>query len=374
VLVRPISGVSGSGPDVCASAGAAGPEGADATASIVRGVIPDAETPTTPPHRISVVIPVYQGERTLAGVIAELVPYASPFTTPDGHEAVVTEVLLVHDHGPDGSAETMREQAALHPWVRTLWLSRNFGQHPATLAGMASSGGDWIVTMDEDGQHDPAAIGSLLDTAMATGRPLVYAEPTNAAPHGALRNIASKGAKVVIEKLFGGKDASSYQSFRLVLGEVGRSTAAFAGSGVYLDVALGWIAGSPATCPVGLRDESGRASGYSTRRLLSHFWRMVISSGTRPLRVVSFVGVAFGLGGLLLALWLVIQYFLGEQAPAGWTSSIVVMLVSTGAVLFALGVIAEYIGVSVNMAMGKPIYLIVSDPGAGPLGRRPRSR
>lgn len=320
------------------------------------------------------VIPVYQGERTLAAVIAELDPYTSSFTTPDGHEAVVTEVLLVHDHGPDNSAQTMRELAEQYRWVRTLWLSRNFGQHPATLAGMASSGGDWIVTMDEDGQHDPAAIADLVDTAVRTGRSVVYAEPTNAAPHGFLRNIASRGAKFVIEKLFGGTDASAYQSFRLVLGEVGRSAAAFAGSGVYLDVALGWIAGSPATCPVGLRSEGDRASGYSTRRLLSHFWRMVISSGTRPLRVVSLIGVAFGLGGILLALWLVVAHFAGGTEPAGWTSSIVVMLVSTGAVLFALGVIAEYIGVAVNMAMGKPIYLIVSDPGAGPLGRSPRSK
>lgn len=325
-------------------------------------------------HRISVVVPVYQGEHTLAGVVGELEPYTSPFTTPDGHEAVVAEVLLVHDHGPDGSAAAMREQAAKHSWVRTLWLSRNFGQHPATLAGMASSGGDWIVTMDEDGQHDPAMIGALLDTALETGRPVVYAEPLNAAPHGVLRNLASRGAKVVIEKLFGGKDATRYQSFRLVLGEIGRSTAAFAGSGVYLDVALGWIAGSPATCPVALRDEHGRASGYSPRRLASHFWRMVLSSGTRPLRAVSFIGVGFGVGGILLALWLVIRRLTGGPVPEGWTSSIVVTLVSTGVVLFALGVIAEYIGVAVNMAMGKPIYLLVSDPGAGPMGRRAPTR
>ena len=57
--------------------------------------------------------------------------------------------------------------------------------------------------------------------------------------------------------------------------------------------------------------------------------------------------------------------------PEGWTSTMVVVLLSTGAILFSLGVIAEYIGVAVNMAMGKPLYLIVSDPHDGPLGRRP---
>ncbi len=87
-------------------------------------------------------------------------------TTPGGLPFRVAEVLLVNDCGPDDSAGVMRRLEREHPWVRTIWLSRNFGQHAATLAGMASSGGDWIVTMDEDGQHDPADIPTLLDVAM----------------------------------------------------------------------------------------------------------------------------------------------------------------------------------------------------------------
>lgn len=326
------------------------------------------------PHHLSVVIPVYQGEHSLAEVVDELAAYTEPFTTPAGHAAVVSEVLLVHDHGPDDSPRTMRELTEKHTWVRSLWLSRNFGQHPATLAGMASSGGDWIVTMDEDGQHDPAAIGALLDVAMTTRRGVVYAQPTNSAPHAVWRNVASRTSKRLIELVLGGTDTTSYQSFRLVLGEYGRSTAAFAGSGVFLDVALGWVAGPPATCPVELRSEHGRRSGYSTRRLLSHFWRMVLSSGTRGLRAVSLLGVAFALVGFCMALWLVLRHFFGNATPAGWTSTIVIVLVSTGAVLFSLGVIAEYLGVAVNMAMGKPAYLLVSDPDAGPLGKRPQRR
>jgi undecaprenyl-phosphate 4-deoxy-4-formamido-L-arabinose transferase len=62
-----------------------------------------------------------------------------------------------------------------------------------------------------------------------------------------------------------------------------------------------------------------------------------------------------------------------HPAPTeGWTSLIVVILISTGAILFSLGVIAEYVGVAVNMAMGKPLYLITQDPAEGPLGRRRR--
>jgi len=322
-------------------------------------------------HDVTVVVPVYRGERTLPALVAELLPMEKPFLTPHGHLARVAEVILVHDHGPDDSAQVMRELAAVHPLVRPIWLSRNFGQHAATLAGMASSGGDWILTLDEDGQHDPRYLPAMLDVAMAEQANVVYARPTTVAPHGHLRNIASRGSKWLIDMLVGGSSASYYQSFRLVLGELGRSVAAYSGAGVYLDVALGWVAGDVVTCPVVLREEGDRTSGYSTRALLSHFWRMVLTSGTRPLRFVSVMGVLFALLGVVVALVLVVSRLLGADVIQGWTSTMVVVLVSTGAVLFSLGVVAEYLGVAVNMAMGKPLYLIVQDPMLGPIGRRP---
>ncbi len=114
----------------------------------------------------------------------------------------------------------------------------------------------------------------------------------------------------------------------------------------------------------------GRRSGYSARTLLSHFWRMVLTGGTRGLRLVSLLGVVFSLIGLLVAVFVVYRRLTSPDPTQGWASLIVVVLISTGAILFSLGVIAEYVGVAVNMAMGKPLYLITQDPEDGPLGRR----
>lgn len=321
-------------------------------------------------HLVSVVIPVYRGERHLPAVLADLDALTGTLTTPAGVPYRVAEVLMVHDCGPDGSARVMRELEEQYPVARSIWLSRNFGQHAATLAGMASAGGDWIVTLDEDGQHDPQFIAGMLDVALAEQSSVVYARPTNRPPHSALRNVTSRGAKRVVKALSGGADASVFNSYRLILGEVGRSVAAYAGSGVYLDIALGWVAGQVTTAPVELRDEGERESGYSLRTLLSHFWRMVLTGGTRGLRMVSVLGVAFAFLGFLLAAFLVYRQLTAPAPVQGWTSLIVVVLICTGVILFSLGVIAEYVGVAVNMAMGKPLYLITQDPTDGPLGRR----
>jgi len=325
---------------------------------------------TTDAHTVSIVVPVYRGELHLRALVAEIADLVAVHETPDGNPYRVVEAILVHDCGPDASAPIIRELAAEHSWVRPVWLSRNFGQHPATIAGMASSCGEWIVTMDEDGQHDPADIAGLLDSAIRHQASLVYAAPTNAAPHSWFRNATSRSAKWVLNLLSTGADASQFHSFRLVLGEVGRSVAAYVGQGVYLDVALSWVARNPVTSPVRLRDEGERQSGYNTRTLLSHFWRMVLTTGTRALRLVSLLGVAFALFGILLAVALVVDRLNGGDVPKGWTSQIVVTLVMGGLTLFSLGVVAEYIGVAVNMAMGRPLYLITGDPKSGPLGRR----
>jgi glycosyltransferase involved in cell wall biosynthesis len=322
------------------------------------------------PHRVSIVIPVYQGELTLGALVQEIAPLTVATLTAAGNEFQVVEVLLVNDHGPDRSDEVIRELAAAHDFIRPVWLSRNFGQHPATMAGMASSSGDWIVTMDEDGQHDPADIGDFLDVALKQGSQLVYADPVNRPPHNMLRNGGSRLAKWVFATFLTGKSDSIFQSYRMVLGEIGRSVAAYAGSGVYLDVAMGWVAGPAAACPVRLRDEGARKSGYSARALLSHFVHLVLSSGTRALRMVSALGVLFAVAGIGYAIYLLAVRLTSSAIPQGWTSTMVVVLLSTGAVLFSLGVIAEYVGVAVNMAMGKPLYLIVGDPKDGPLGRK----
>ena len=321
-------------------------------------------------HAVSVVVPVYQGEHTLPMLIKEVAPLTSVVKTPSGHAMRVAEVVLVYDHGPDHSAATIRSLVDEYGFIRPLWLSRNYGQHAATLAGMASSGGDWIVTLDEDGQHDPADIVRFLDVAIAQQVSVVYADPTNAASHGAMRNAASRSTKWIFSRLLSSGELITFESFRLVLGEIGRSVAAYAGPGVFLDVALSWVNGRVASCPVRLRHETDRPSGYSLRRLLSHWWRMVLTSGTRALRLVSALGAGFAVVGVVLAAVLAVLRLTSGTEVAGWTSVMVVALVGIGAILFALGVIAEYVGVAVNMAMGKPLYLIVGDTEDGPLGAR----
>jgi len=313
-------------------------------------------------HDISVVIPVYAGSQTLRPLIQELLPYLSLSTSPDGHSFRLHEVILVWDHGPGGADQTIRDLCAEHEFIKPVWLSRNFGQHPATLAGVTASSGTWIVTMDEDGQQDPGFFGALLDAALRDSAQLVYADPQDSVPHSAARNAASRTAKWLFVRLLAGRDFENFNSYRLIYGEIGRSVAAYTGPGVYLDVALSWVVSTVTTTPVINRVEGRPASNYSFSRLLGHFGRLVVSTGTRPLLFVSLLGAVFVVLGAILSIYVIVESFLGDVPVGGWASTFVAILVVGGATLLSLGIIAQYVGASANMSLGKPLYVTVRDP------------
>ncbi len=326
---------------------------------------PDPDSPEV--CGVSVVVPVYRGEQTVAGLVRELDEFATTTTTPGGLRFRVTEIVLVHDCGPDGSDLVLQRLARENPLVRVIWLSRNYGQDAATIAGMAAARGGWIVTMDEDGQHDPACITEFLDTAYRQRADLVYSRPTNTRPHGPLRNLTSRGAKFVLATLFAFPDSTRFESFRLIRGDIGRRLAEVAANGAYLDVALTWVVGRTATTPVRLRSEGRPESGYNYRRLFSLFWKMVLCTGTRGLRVVSLLGVTLAAAGTILATVIIWSAVTGDDGnPEGWASIIVVLLLCSGALLFSLGLIAEYLGVVLHVLVGKPLYLTIESPTPRP--------
>lgn len=309
---------------------------------------------------VAIVVPVYQGEASLPRLVDDILRASVRWDEPD---LALAEIVLVYDGAIDDSAAVMRRLEDTHDLVRAVWLSRNFGQHAATLAGIASTMSRWVVTMDEDGLHDPAHIATLVRTARAEGSALVYGLPESGAPHASWRNLTSRGAKWVGRLLLGDEVPKTFSSYRLLDGEIGRALAAYSGHGTFLDVALAWVTDRSGQACVPYRDEyRGGRSGYRLHSLLSHFRRLVITAGTRPLRMVSTLGILATAGSLVMAVVVLVGRLTGSVETAGWASLMVAVSLFSGLVLLALGVVAEYLGVTISMASGRPSYLIVSGP------------
>ncbi|MFM8313408.1 MAG: glycosyltransferase family 2 protein [Deltaproteobacteria bacterium] len=307
---------------------------------------------------VSVVVPVYRGEKTLKKLVDEITLLKS---TEDPNQFIhILEIILVWDGAQDNSAEVMKDLAQQNPLVKNVWLSRNFGQHAATLAGVARSRGDWVATLDEDGLHSPHDIRRLLKTAWEGSYQLVYGISTEKAPHTAFRNTSSRLAHWIFKSMLSNENRGDFSSFRIIRGDVGRSLSAYCGAGVYLDVALQWVTLTSGSCPISLRKEWRPSRSYSPYRLMSHFRRLVLSSPGTPLRAISMMGLMTIFLSLGLTGWALYQKLTGNVPVQGWTSLFILISFLFGVLMVSIGILAEYIGLILSISMGKPLYLVQS--------------
>jgi glycosyltransferase involved in cell wall biosynthesis len=304
---------------------------------------------------LDVVIPLYDGGETIERVVDELILSTKKLN--------LKAIYLVWDAGSQESVLAAQRLAVKYRKVKPLWLSRNYGEHAAVLAGLGETTADWVITVDEDGQHNPNDIQKLLEKATQSNSQVVYGIDLKGSPHAWWRKIGSKFAHWIAGKLFP-KDLSKidFSSFRLIDGEIARKISDQTGPGTYVDVALTWFCGGFETVETDFRSELRPPKNYSLSKLIALFWRMVISSGTKPLRLVSITGIFTSILGIVLAVIFIIERINNPQLPLGWASVMVVILFLGGLVLIALGVIAEYLGLVVTMAMGKPTYSKSNSP------------
>ena len=113
---------------------------------------------TAPAPTVSVVVPVYRGSKSI-GQLQQRIDVALA-ATPGDHE-----IIFVDDRGGDNSWEVIEALSRAPPHVHGVRLSRNFGQHAATLCGISHARGEWIVTIDEDLEQPPESIPAMLEKA-----------------------------------------------------------------------------------------------------------------------------------------------------------------------------------------------------------------
>jgi polyisoprenyl-phosphate glycosyltransferase len=312
---------------------------------------------------LSVVIPVYSGENYIEELVVQLENLKM------GWEKLnlpiqIGEAIFVNDGAIDRSEEVIARCSLNRPWIVNLPLSKNFGQHPATMAGILHSSGDWIVTIDEDLQHPPQQIPSLLALAVAGSHDVVYVNSTNGVHRSVKRDIGSKFVKSMFSKLTGNRAFGQISSFRLIRGTVARAASSVCSFDAYFDVVLSWFTDRTTSISIPLEDcryiESGK-SGYNYRSLVSHARRLAITSHLKILRLGALLGfsvVALSLVGGV-ALFVAKLLFPNSIEAVGWTSIMLSQAFFNGLTLFLLGIVLEFLSVLVLKAHGRPLFFVI---------------
>lgn len=309
---------------------------------------------------ISVVVPVYNSEQIIPQFVARLEPVLCALTPR-------FELILVNDGSRDGSWNVIRDVAAQHPWVRGMNLMRNYGQHNALLAGIRAARGDVIVTMDDDLQHPPDQIPKLL-AKLTEGYDVVYGTPETE-QHDLGRVLASRITKLALQSAMGSAIARHVSAFRAFRARVCESFAGYRSPFVCIDVLLTW--GTTRFAAVVVRHDARLvgASNYTVRKLVVHALNMMTGFSTVPLQLASIVGFVFTFVGLGVFGYVVGRYVIQGGSVPGFPFLASIIAMFSGAQLFALGILGEYLARMHFRTMERPAYVVAASAGCEDAGK-----
>lgn len=315
------------------------------------------------PLTLTTVTPVYSGARYLPELVEALARVRTDWELTK-FPVRIQEAIFVTDDPIDSSVEVLLELERQHPWVRVVQLSRNFGQHAATVAGILQSTGDWVATLDEDLQHHPRFLVQLLREAVAGSFDIVYAHPTQGVHQSIFRDYSSRTYKRLLAFLSGDQNITQINSYRLLRGGLARAAAAICSHQTFFDIALFWFSKRVGSVRLHLIDKrylEEKRSGYGFMKLLSHARRMMVTAQSKSIRAGGLVGLAALCTGVVLGLKAIGEkLFFPEKVPvAGWTSLFVAGTFLGGTIAFLVGIALEYLGVLVLSAQGKPVFYVI---------------
>jgi len=298
---------------------------------------------------LSIVVPLYneqgQIEQTVIAVrdAVAKIPIAS-------------EILLVDDGSVDGTWEEISKASSRFAEVSGFRLSRNFGKEAAICAGLEKAQGVLFVVMDGDLQHPPEIIPQMYQQLTTNKLNLVEAVKDRRSSGSFWHHFSTQVFYVLLNRFsgFNLQGASDYKLFDCRVHQawlqMGEKTLFFRGM-------MAWLGFKRGTVSFLVPDRMAGESRWSFWSLLKLALVAIASFSSLPLRLINVLGGLF----LVFALWLTWQalhlYYTG-QAVGGFTTVIILQLIIGSILMFALGIIGEYLGQVYQEVKGRPRYIL----------------
>ena len=294
-----------------------------------------AQTQKTKNPNLSIVIPVYNGSKTIEDLVKRLLA----IEIPGGKE-----IVLVNDGSQDNSAEICQSIVAnTNEEITFLDLTRNFGEHNAVLTGMRQTLGHWVITMDDDFQNAPEDVPELFNFAEKNDLDVAYTHFPNK-QHTIFRNLGSRFANFTANLLLNKPKGLYLSSFRCVRRIIVDNISSYTGPYPYIDGLIFQITDRVGSLEVRHQQRSHGRSNYTFSQLIKLWLNIFLNFSTLPLRVSLWFGIFLALLSIIgIAYVFMDYYYLGRIAP-GWASLMSVLLAFAGIQFIFVGILGEYLG------------------------------
>lgn len=297
----------------------------------------------------SIVIPAFNCKETIAQLCSEIEDVFQ--SVSDSYE-----IIIVND---GGNVDAWVEIEKLHEFrkgrITAIRLTRNYGQHNATLCGIENSTGKYIITIDDDLQVRPMEILKLIEGLNSSLHQLIYGVYQKK-QHSLLKNIGSSSLKKVSTLLL--KSPGKGSSFRLITKALAEKILQHGQSFVYVDELLLWYTDNIIFVKVEHEKRKTSKSGYSSFKLFKIVFNITTHYTAIPLKLMTYAGLIFSVITFLLGIFFIIKKT-WANVPLGYTSLIVTILFSTSLILLSLGIIGQYLYKLYQAQNRKPSYTVM---------------
>lgn len=266
------------------------------------------------------------------------------------------EIILVDDRCPNNSWDVMKKLSQDFSEVRSVRLSRNFGQHPAIMAGLSQAKGEWIVVMDCDLQDQPKEVLKLYNKAQE-GFDAVLAKRIKR-QDSFLKKISSKIFSLVYGYFTDTKFDNSIANFGIYNNKVIEQVLCMNDCIKSFPLFIKWVGFDMIAIEV---EHSGREEGtssYSFSKLLSLAFNTIISFSNKPLKLFVKFGVGISIISFILGIYNLYLSLTGQIAVLGYSSIIVSIWFLSGIIITTIGVSGIYVGKIFDQTKNRPIFII----------------
>ena len=298
---------------------------------------------------ISFVSPVYKAEKMLDKLVGEIREVMLAINQP-------YEIILVDDRSPDNSWEVMKKISSKFPEVKSVRLSRNFGQHPAIMAGLTLAKGEWVVVLDCDLQDQPKEVLKLYNKAKE-GFDVVLAKRKNR-QDGFLKKTSS----FIFSKIYGYFTDTKYDNevanFGIYHNRVIKSILEISDSIKFFPLFVKFVGYNTTAIIVEHAQREEGNSSYNLSKLLSLAFNSFISFSNKPLKIFVKFGLLISLISFLLGLYNIYLAITGQIEVLGYSSIIVSIWFLSGIIITIIGVTGIYVGKIFDQTKNRPVFII----------------
>ncbi len=321
--------------------------------------------------KLSFVIPCYRSANTIETVVQEIhdtvaarnaainAAATSPENTapPASNDKTFDyEIVLVNDCSPDNVWQVIKDLAAKDAHIKGICLAKNFGQHSALMAGYGQATGDYVISLDDDGQTPASETFKLVDK-LEDGYDVVYGYYKHSRQH-LFRRFGTWVNKKMAEAIIGQPKTLHTTSFfimrKFIVDEIVRYPHPFA----YISGLVFRATKNLGNVEVQHRRRLEGESGYTLAGLIGLWINGFTAFSVKPLRAATYIGLLCAFIGFASGIFVIYKKLMFPEVPVGYTSIFATLLFIGGMIMFLLGLIGEYIGriyISINQS---PQYVV----------------